>query len=200
MTEVIILAAIALFILSRLYIALGRDDGAGDRPRPNSAPVKVRRSMEPSEPTHDAPAKDERVFTGPGASGLEEIYNADPSFNTRDFMQGAKAAYEMIVEAFSNGDKDKLRPLLDDDVYEAWSEAIDQREKDKTAAYELLRIKKVEIDDATLEEGIARVMVRYEAELGDGERMRTAKEIWTFMRTVASSDPNWLLDDVETAS
>jgi len=47
---------------------------------------------------------------------------------------------------------------------------------------------------------IARVMIRYEAELGDGENVRTARDIWTFKRKVTSADPNWLLDDVETAS
>ncbi len=197
--EVLILAAIALFVLSRLYIALGRDDGSGERPRPAPAP-------RPRQPADDRPQEPERpepsrpVFTGPGASALEDIYNADRSFNTRDFLQGAKAAYQMIVEAFARGDRDALRPLLDDDVYEAWDDAITQRESDGTAAYDLLRLKKAEIDDASLDNGTARVMVRYEAELGDGERTRIAREIWTFMRDVSSSNPNWLLDDVETAT
>lgn len=199
MPEVLILAAIALFVLSRLYIALGRDDGAGDRQRPSPVPVK----RSPAPPNDDAPYardKDKPVFTGPAAGALEEIYAADNSFNTRDFMLGAKAAYQMIVDAFARGDRDALRPLLDDDVYDAWDTAIAKREVDGSASFELLRLKKAEIDDASLEEGVARVMVRYEAELGDGERTRSAREIWTFMRTIASSDPNWLLDDVETAS
>lgn len=198
--EVLILAAIALFVLSRLYIALGRDDGSGEGPRPAPAP-------RPRQPTDDRPQQElERpepsrpVFTGPGASAMEDIYNVDRSFNTRDFLQGAKAAYQMIVEAFARGDRDALRPLLDDDVYEAWDDAITQREADGSPAYDLLRLKKAEIDDASLEDGTARVMVRYEAELGDGERTRTAREIWTFMRDVSSNNPNWLLDDVETAT
>lgn len=198
--EVLILAAIALFVLSRLYIALGRDDGSGEGPRPAPAPGsrqpaddRPQQELERAEPSRP-------VFTGPGASAMEDIYNVDSSFNTRDFLQGAKAAYQMIVEAFARGDRDALRPLLDDDVYEAWDDAITQREADGSPAYDLLRLKKAEIDDASLEDGTARVMVRYEAELGDGERTRTAREIWTFMRDVSSNNPNWILDDVETAT
>ena len=49
------------------------------------------------------------------------------------------------------------------------------------------------------ETGMARVTVHYEAELGDGETPTKASELWTFMRQTSSSDPNWLLDDVDTA-
>lgn len=197
--EVLILAAIALFVLSRLYMALGRDDGSGEPPRPAPAPRPVPPSEEGMGEFDPADAG-RPVFTGPGASALEEIYRADRSFNPRDFMQGAKSAYQMIVEAFAQGDRDTLRPLLDDDVYDAWDLAIARREVDGTPAFDLLRLKKAEIDGASLDAGMARIMVRYEAELGDGERTRTAREIWTFMREVSSSDPNWVLDDVETAA
>ncbi len=145
------------------------------------------------------PRQETPIFTGPAAASLEEIHRADESFNTRDFLRGAKAAYEMIVAAFARGDREALRPLLDDDVYEAWDAAISEREANNEAAFDLLRIKKAEIEDASLENGVARVAVRYEAELGDGERTRAAKEIWVYKRLVASKDPNWLLDDVEPA-
>ncbi|MEN0079456.1 MAG: Tim44/TimA family putative adaptor protein, partial [Pseudomonadota bacterium] len=139
-------------------------------------------------------------FTGPAAGGLEEVYRADRSFNPRAFLQGARSAYEMIVGAFADGDRQALRPLLDDDVYEAWDAAITERETTGADPWRLLRIKITEIEAAEVEEGMARVMVRYEAELGDGEKTRLAKEIWTFKRETASSDPNWLLDDVEVSS
>jgi len=89
---------------------------------------------------------------------------------------------------------------LDDDVYEAWDAAITAREENKEAAFDLLRIRKVEVEDAELDGTMARIMMRFESELGDGETTRAAKEIWTFMRDTNSSDPNWLLDDVEVAN
>jgi predicted lipid-binding transport protein (Tim44 family) len=198
--EVLILAAVALFVLWRLYVALGR--GGDERPiqRPTPAPEQRERAPETPAPTPRRNDMERPIFTGPAAAGLEDIYNADRSFTAEDFLRGAKAAYTMIVGAYARGDRAALRPLLDDDVYEAWDAAITAREASGERAFELLRVKRAEIERAEMDGGIARVWVRYEAELGDGEVTRTAKEIWTFKREVASSDPNWLLDDVDVAA
>jgi predicted lipid-binding transport protein (Tim44 family) len=195
--EVLILAAVALFVLWRLYVALGR--GGDDRSMQRPAPAPDKRSNAP-EATSQRRAEPERpTFTGPAAGGLEDIYNADKSFTAEAFLRGAKAAYQMIVAAYARGDRKALRPLLDDDVYGAWDAAITARDSSGERAFDLLRIKRAEIDRAELEGSIARVSVRYEADLGDGETTRTAREIWTFKRDVSSVDPNWLLDDVEAA-
>lgn len=197
--EVLILAAVALFVLWRLYVALGR--GGDERPmqRPSPAPEQRGSAPDTSVPPPRRADVERPAFTGPAAGGLEDIYNADRSFTAEDFLRGAKAAYQMIVGAYARGDRAALRPLLDDDVYEAWDAAITSRESRNERPFELLRIKRAEIDKAELEAGIARVWVRYDADLGDGETTRSAKEIWTFKREVASSDPNWLLDDVDVA-
>ena len=199
--EVVILAAVALFVLSRLYMALGRGD---DDQRPIDAPTKPPSRPEPRPAEADVPVmpddSDAPIFTGPAAGGMEDIYNVDRNFSEAGFMRGARAAYAMIVDAFAKGERDTLRPLLDDDVYDAWDTAIAQREVTGQAAFSLLRIRKAEIDSAELDGHMARVWVRYEAELGDGETTRMAKEIWAFMRDTTKDDPNWILDDVEQAS
>lgn len=198
--EVLILAAVALFVLWRLYMALGR--GADDHQpmqRPSPAPEQRGGTPEATMPMPRRTEAERPVFTGPAAGGLEDIYNADKSFTAEEFLRGAKAAYQMIVGAYARGDRAALRPLLDDDVFEAWDAAITARETSGERAFELLRIKRAEIDRADLDEGIARIHVRYEADLGDGETTRTAKEIWTFKREAASNDPNWILDDVDVA-
>ena len=131
---------------------------------------------------------------------MEAIFDVDPNFEPVSFMRGARGAYEMIVAAFGRGDRDALRPLLDTDVYEAWDEAITEREANGAEGLQLLRIRKAEISDASLAaDGMARVTVHYESELGDGETTTKASELWTFMRQTSSSDPNWILDDVDTA-
>ncbi|KCZ47139.1 hypothetical protein HY17_06935 [Hyphomonas sp. CY54-11-8] len=197
--QVMILAAVALFVLSRLYFALGKGDNDNPVKRPSPATAGDEAPNQ-AKTRDDAMAHaDKPIFTGPAAGGLEEIYNVDRSFSTPAFMRGARAAYEIIVSAFARGDRDKLRPMLDDDVYEAWDAAISERTPDQPG-FELLRIRKAEIESAELDGDIARVAVRYEAELGDGEMVRTAKEIWTFMRNVRADDPNWILDDVEVAN
>lgn len=198
MVEFMLLAAIALFIGWRLYITLGQDNGPPEgQTRNPSGPAKLQpevQSDQSGEVNELRPA-----FTGPAASGLEAIYDVDNSFEPRQFMQGARAAYEMLVTAYASGDRDTLKPLLDTDVYEAWDAGISQREQDGTQGMTLLRIRKAEISDASLgDDGMARVTVHFESELGDGERTARAKELWTFMRQTRNDDPNWLLDDVDT--
>ena len=198
--EVLITAAIALFVLSRLYSALGTDDGPPNGRTRTPARVDDRPDMRTKPNAEPRPVHLRPAFVGPAAAGLEAIYAADKSFDPDTFTKGARAAYQMILSAFARGDRKALKSLLDDDVYEPWIEAIEAREQANIDPYELLRIRKLDIDDAELDGTIARVMIRYEAELGDGVNTRTARDIWTFKRDVKSSDPNWLLDDVETAS
>ena len=199
MIEFIVLAAIALFIGWRLYVTLGQDSGPPEgRNRDPIRPVEPA----PAAPGQDAPSNVTELhpsFTGPAAAGLEAIYAADNSFEPRGFMEGAKAAYEMLVGAFARGDRDALKPLLDTDVYEAWDAAITERETTGAEGMQLLRLRKAEISDASLDEtAMARVTVEFESELGDGENTVKARELWTFMRDTGSSNPNWLLDDVDT--
>ncbi len=199
MIEFLVLAGIALFVGWRLFVTLGQDEG------PPEGRSRMQNPTPTPTPTTSAPTGGDVVqlrpsFTGPAAAGMEAIYEVDPSFEPRGFMQGARAAYEMIVGAFGRGDRDALKPLLDTDVYEAWDAAISEREQTGAEGLQLLRIRKAEITDASLAaDGMARVTVLYESELGDGETTTKAAELWTFMRQTSSSDPNWLLDDVDTA-
>lgn len=199
MIEFIILAGIAIFVGWRLFVTLGQDDGPPDgrsrTPAPTPAPT----------PSAEAPASGDVVplrpsFTGPAAAGMEAIFEVDRNFDPRAFMQGARSAYEMIVAAFARGDREALKPMLDTDVYEAWDAVIAERERTGAEGMQLLRIRKAEITDASLaSDGMARVTVLYESELGDGETTTRASELWTFMRQTSSDDPNWILDDVDTA-
>ncbi len=198
--EVLIFAALTLFILSRLYSVLGKggDERTVERRAPNRpSPEQVNEDHSQRE---RAQARGERpIFTGPAAAGLEAIYDADNSFSESGFVQGARSAYQMIVGAFARGDRSALRPLLDDDVFAAWDQAIAAREANGETAFDLLRIRQAAIDSAELDGRTARIGVRYESELGDGETTRATREIWIFKRNVDASDPNWLLDEVETA-
>lgn len=199
MIEFILLAAIALFIGWRLYVTLGEDSGppAGrDRsPAPVGDPTAEASVDEPNNVHALRP-----TFTGPAAAGLETIHDADQSFDPTEFLKGAKRAYEMIVGAYASGDRETLRPLLDDDVYEAWDAALTEREARNEEGMQLLRLRKSDIAEASLDQdGIARVTVEFEAELGDGERTSRSDEFWTFKRSVRTDDPNWVLDDVDTA-
>lgn len=195
MIEVLLLAGVALFIGWRLYATLGTDDGPPEGRERVSAPVRP--ETQPTTSDNVVPLKPN--FTGPAADGFEAIYEADNTFDPRTFLQGARGAYEIIVGAFALGDRAALKPMLDTDVYEAWDAAITERETTNQPSFELLRIRSADITEASLDaKKIARVTVEFQAELGDGETTTRSDEYWTFMRDTNSSDPNWILDDVDT--
>jgi predicted lipid-binding transport protein (Tim44 family) len=200
--DLIILAAIAVFVISRLYSVLGQKTGSEQPPparRFREAPVRVPEADEAAD--EEARARLRPAFTGPAAAGLELIAAQDGNFSPDDFTRGARKAYELTVAAFADGDRDTLRQLVDDDVFEVYSAAIAEREKSGAEPMRLARLRQARIVEASVDGGnMARVLVSFESELSDGDNMRPAKEIWTFKRSLSSQDPNWLLDEVATAT
>jgi predicted lipid-binding transport protein (Tim44 family) len=193
--EILLLAAIAFFVLFRLYTTLGRKTGA-ERPEPRPAPAQGHLPREqPGPATAPSPPPG-----GPASEGLGAIMRADPSFDIEHFVIGARGAYELIVGAFARGDRDALKELLTPRVFESYVAAIAAREQRGESGPELVRLKSAEIADADLSADIARVSVRFEAELAEGAHgVRDARERWTFERDVRSADPNWRLARVAGA-
>jgi len=199
--ELIILAAVAVFVISRLYAVLGQKTGAEPPARRFREAVARTAEVEDDADGAAGPARLRPAFTGPAAAGMETIASIDRAFSPDEFTKGARRAYELIVAAFADGDRDALQRLVDDDVFEAYDAAITQREASGAEPMRVVRVKTARIIEAALvADDLARVSVSFEGELSDGENSRTAKEIWTFKRLLRSDDPNWLLDEVATAS
>lgn len=192
--EILVLAFVAGFVLFRLYTTLGRRTGS-ERP---AEPAPAQGEL-PREPAGPSPAATQAA-SGPAGEGLTAIVRADPSFDVDHFLSGARAAYDLIVNAFAKGDRDALRNLLTPRVYESYASAIAKREEQGGAGPELVRLKSAEIVDADLQGDTARVTVQFEAELAEGAHgVREARERWTFERDVRASDPNWRLARVAAA-
>jgi predicted lipid-binding transport protein (Tim44 family) len=217
--DILFFAMVAAFIALRLRSVLGRRTGHERRrsggwtgARANGAGDNVVALPERGKAMADA----EQAFSGiPDETirnGLIEIRQADPSFDLDQFLAGARAAFEMIVEAFSGGDKATLRPLLDDDVFEGFARVIDQREADGHALEtQLVAVHKSEVAEAALVEARARVTVRFVSEQvnvlrdregaileGDPATAEEVVDLWTFERDTRSSDPNWALAETRT--
>lgn len=213
---IVLLALVAAFLGLRLYSVLGKRTGHEQEPvarQPiESAPTMVRQPL-PSGDSGTAPSKsDLNVADMAAQSGLRAIANADRSFDAGFFLEGSKSAYKMVLEAFWKGDKDALRFLCDDDVYQSFSDAIDGRkERGETLENRLVRIDEARILDASFDHPMARVTVRFDADIAAlikdadgniiGGSMTDAVEthdIWTFMRDVKSGDRNWKLDETDS--
>jgi predicted lipid-binding transport protein (Tim44 family) len=122
-------------------------------------------------------------------------------------LEGAKMAYEMIVSAFAQGDKEALRPLLAPEVFASFTAVIDGRKKrGETQQSKLVGIRTAEIQAAELEGSIANITVQFVSEFitatigpkgevleGDPNRIQDITDIWAFERDVKMRDPNWKL-------
>ncbi len=144
--------------------------------------------------------------------GLRTLIDADPTFKPKEFMNGAKMAYEMIVMAFADGDLVTLKNLLSLDVYEGFETAIKDRQKNgETVKSSFVGVEKADMMTAGVENKQASITVRIVSQLisatynsdgklidGDEEEVAEVRDIWTFARDISSRDPNWKL--VATAS
>lgn len=210
---------IAAFLGMRLYSVLGKRTGHEQEPlRPRTedrALVPPLRLTDPDEaPTpQGAPASDSGlVYDSAAEAGMRALLAADRSFDAGRFLEGAQAAYRMILEAYWSGDRDTLRELTDDDSYDAFVAAIDAREtRGETLENKLLRIDSARISEVELLGKLARVTVHYTADIvaitrnsegvlisGSLSDAAEVNERWTFSRTIGSLDPNWVLDETET--
>lgn len=221
--SIVLLAMIAAFLGMRLYSVLGKRTGheqepvlpcRDDRAAPaGPAPVRLDDADAPTAPREAAPSSAGLVYEPAAESGLRQLLATDRNFDAGRFMEGAEAAYRMILEAYWAGDRDTLRDLCDDDSYEAFVDAIEAREKrGEKLDNRLVGIDSAKITDVELSRSEARITVRYQADISAVTRDSDGKviagsmsdasqtnDLWTFRRRIGSSDPNWLLDEAEAA-
>jgi len=213
LTVIVILALVALFIGLRLYSVLGERTGHEQQPILKPAESDARAAPPVVRPPVAQPAPAETgdmAFVPTAGPGVRAILAADPNFDVARFLDGAKSAYRMILEAFWKGDLDALRSHVDPHVSEAFAAAVEQRQKDGLKLdNRLVTIDQAVISEATLERGVAAITVRFEADIAAVTRNSQGqvvagslsdavqtRDLWTFRRDTGSRDPNWVL--VET--
>ena len=221
----IIFLALAVFIFLRLRSVLGQRTGRERPPYdPFSARDQVRGSTgdkvvtlptraveqaaKPVEPVEPVDRWKGIAASGSAtAAGLDAILAADKSFDPRHFLTGARAAYEMIVVAFAQGDRRTLRDWLSKDVYDSFDAVIREREsRGENAESRFVSIDTTEIAGAELRGRAAHVTVRFVSQLvsvtrdksgnvtdGSPDKVTDVTDAWTFARDVTSRDPNWKL-------
>ena len=218
--SIILLAMIAAFLGMRLYSVLGKRTGHEQEPvlprrddRAAPAPVRLDESDAVGSSRDQAPVNSGLVYEPSAEAGLRQLLASDRHFDAGRFMDGAQAAYRMILEAFWKGDRDTLRDLCDDDSYEGFIAAIEDREeRGEKLENRLIGIDSAKITAVELGRNEARITVRYQADISAVTRDADGKliagsmtdgvqtdDLWTFRRKVGSSDPNWLLDEADVA-
>lgn len=229
--QTIFFLIIAAVILWRLRSVLGtrtgheptREQQNQSRPdvKQNDNVIQIPKKREPEPennyPDHPDLVDDEEAFkwakfTEEGsalAKGFDAIHEKDGQFHPRDFLDGAKLAYEMIVLSFASGDRDTLKPLLAPVVYDGFSQAIEtQKEEGRKTDMTFVGIQNARFVDAGLDSSgkNAEITLRFSSEIitatydkdetlidGDPNQVTIIVDIWTFARDLTKSDPNWML-------
>jgi predicted lipid-binding transport protein (Tim44 family) len=221
----IIFLALAVFIFLRLRSVLGQRTG---RERPPYDPYSARdavrgatndnvvtlpgRAAETGQkPIETAePAERWKGIAEAGstvAAGLDAIAREDRSFDAQHFVTGSRAAYEMIVMAYAEGDRRSLKNLLSREVFEGFDASIREREnRGETVETRFVAIDKSDITGAELRGRTAQVTLRFISQLvsvtrdkagnvidGNPEKVTEVTDVWTFARDVSSRDPTWKL-------
>lgn len=208
--DIVLFAVLALFLIFKLGSVLGRR--GEDEGRQTDSFGTSNRETESDDnivamPSRGGPTPEELAAMEPLEAGIAQIKAADPSFREREFIKGARMAFEAILEAFAKGNGNTLKSLLDNAVYENFAGAIREREK---AGYELettiVGIDESEIVKAEMDGALASVTIKFVTEQvnalkdaageiveGDPANVVRVSDVWTFCRNTDSTDPNWLV-------
>ena len=214
--QLLFFAAIAVFFAVRLFTTLGKptghmgqDEAEDDPIRPDPKPI----------PQNEVEVDDNVIrpkafsqYDPDLADVFRRIGREDRNFDPDIFLEGAKSAYRMIVEAFAEGDRDALKPLLSERVFNAYAQALEGREaRGETVKTQVERIVEAKLAEAHLDGSRARIKVAFKTELatetrdndgqriaGDWSSLQDVSETWSFERDVASDNPNWVLAGVKT--
>ena len=215
--EIILLAMVAGFLVLRLRSVLGRRQGFERPPKAEDRPAGYdpRAATRPTDPATDSPPTPLPAPTmrrtlpdrrGPTGQALTRIAAVDATFEPARFLDGAEAAFRMIVEAFASGDRETLRGLLSPDAFAGFSKALDTREAaGERQRTEVRAVNEVAIETADLRGTVADVTVRFVTDQinmttgRDGEvvsgsdAITELTDLWTFQRDLTSADPTWKL-------
>lgn len=205
MYEVILYAAVATIVCIVLYSVLGKSAGQDPSEKLNiKTTPKTKKNNK-----HNTP-NTKTILAKEVSGGLNKIKSIDASFTTSDFIDGAKAAYSMILEAFAEGDKETLKTLLTSKVYKVYTNEIKKREEGKLKQVtDLVRLLEATVKSIKVNGKTATIEVVYKAELssalfdgdnnliqGDPDLLALISETWSYKKDLTSTKLNWLLSDV----
>lgn len=209
--QLLVLAGIAVFLILRLRSVLGTREGFEKPPVSGTSTSRPSRRPEfdviEGGPDHDI--TDHVEDGSSSAKALAAMKMAEPGFHVGGFLEGSRAAYEMILMAFESGDLSEVKDFLSEDVAQSFQSVIDLRaEQNLTVEASFVGVREVTMKSAEFDRDTSEgeVTVRFVGELtsvvknangdiveGDASEIKRQKDIWTFARKMGADNPNWQL-------
>ncbi len=208
MFELLVLGAVAAFLITRLFQVLGQRSGTEN---PEIAQAFSQRLMEGTpEDASPAPEVPEPVLEKKLDALVQEIKHLDPSFRVDWFIEGATRAFEMLLDAFSKGQKEILKKLMSPEIYGSFEQEIDKRlAKNQTLHTTLVKLDPPAIEKITLKGSIASITVSFTSEQinilksqdgeileGSPQQIEEVKDLWIFQRDVKQDTLNWYVVEI----
>ena len=218
--DILILAMIAIFIINRLKNVLGKKTGnehdivekysRGKTNFKESPPDQISKSNQNQKTVNDVFFHNDPKIN----SDLREIYNQDENFDSKEFLDGSKKAFEFIIKNYSEEKLEPLKKLLSSSIHKDFKSQIDARvKKSQNLDITIIGIKSAEIVNASLKSKIALICVKFSSEQvqvvkdlegkiveGDNNQILSIDEKWSFSKNLKSKDPNWTLEKIEESN
>ncbi len=205
--DLVLFGMIAAFLVLRLRSILGRRTGfeRSQDPRVRPAAGLGGRVIDVvAEPTPPAPTRPLPDAASPAGQALTRMQRIDAGFAAARFLDGAEAAFRIIVTAFTAGDRATLRPLLTAETFAAFDTAAAAREaRGETQRTEIRDIQSATIEQAALAGSVADITVRFVSDqvnlttgpdgqpLAGTDAVTEIVDVWTFQRDLTMADPSW---------
>ena len=197
--DIIIFAIIAIFLVYRLKSILGQNSEGNEQNN------KI--DLEKKQFSNVVNLGNKKLNTN-----KDKISNIDPSFNEKDFLQGAQNFFQMVIDSFVKGDLKEILSFIDDKLIKNFQSVIDERlVEEETLKIDVIKMINIEIKEVTTLKNFLRISVLFETEqikvlkdkkgkIIDGDQKNTilVRDLWTFEKKIKSKDVNWKL--VETSN
>lgn len=204
--DILILMLVAGFIFYKLYSVFGQHSDVS-APKDKNIDFGFNKIKEVENPQEFDSEPNLLLINDKLRDVLKLIKETDSSFSYNKFLKNAEKAFELIINAYAQGDKEFLKNMLTKEVYQSFSENIDiNKENNQQLSTTIVSINNCQLIDASLENHIAKMTIKYSSEQinlvkdqlgnitsGNPSQVNNIEDIWVFKRNLKSSDPTWLL-------
>ena len=206
--ELFVIMIIAAALIYKFYMTLGERRGYEGPSSINAVFTAATEAVDMDKPEV---AEQERLSVPESLKeSYEQIRVVDPRFSLTGFLNGAAQAFEMVLQAYAQGDREMLKPLLSDKVYADFDAALVERDKkQQKLSTTLVKLNPITLEDMSSAQTVMDITLKFTSEQtnivydkdnkiveGSANQIEEVIDVWTFRRDARSSNPNWVL--VET--